>query len=82
MTKNTSDHTTIKLRNEVYRMIEELRTQFADMTNNPDLTDEDVIAVLINGFIESVEQSHHGKDGECCRGGSCDDHQEWGCGCH
>lgn len=52
--------TTIKVRPEIYHMITELRAQFADMTNNPDLTDEDVIAVLINGFIESVESSHHG----------------------
>lgn len=80
----------IEVRPEIYHMITELRAQFAEMTDNPDLTDEDVIAVLINGFIESVEQSHHhhDHDGGCCGGhgddchckGDKKDKGECGCG--
>lgn len=65
MSKNDQT-TTIEVRAEIYHMITELRAQFAEMTANPDLTDEDVLAVLINGFIESVEQSHQHTDGGCC----------------
>jgi hypothetical protein len=82
MTKKSS-HQTIKVREEIYTMIEELRTQFGQMTNNPDLTDEDVLAVLINGFIESVERdSVEQPTGGCCggQGESCDCDKE-ACGC-
>jgi FKBP-type peptidyl-prolyl cis-trans isomerase (trigger factor) len=74
---------TIKVSEEVYKMIEELRTQFGQMTNNPDLTDEDVISVLISGFIESIEHDHqHAEGGECC-GGGCDKEKcdKEGCDC-
>lgn len=60
---------TIEITPEVFDILQELKTQFAEMTNNPELSDNDVISVLVSGFIDSVQNDK--KSEGCCGGGSC-----------
>lgn len=63
--KKTSKHT-IEVSQHTYQALEHLKTMFAAMaTNEHDISLDDVINVLVQGFAESLEQ-----DEGCC-GGWC-----------
>ena len=66
---------TISVSSDVYDAIQHLKGLFAEMTENEDVTEEDVIATLVSGFAESMEQNNQWW---CC-GWSCS--KEW-CGEH
>ena len=47
---------TIELSPELYDAIQELKKVFTQLTQQPIESDEDVIGILVSGFIESLRQ--------------------------
>ncbi|HMT01198.1 MAG TPA: hypothetical protein PKD96_00580 [Candidatus Absconditabacterales bacterium] len=71
---------TIELSPELYESFQKIKTIFSDMVGKPIEKDEDVLSILLDGFIDSLvegEANHghsHGEDGcgECdCEDGEC-----------
>ncbi len=66
MTQNKPTKT-IELPEELYNAVFELRDVFRDVSQNKDLTEVDVVATLVAGFMDGMKQDAGG----CCSGGNC-----------
>lgn len=90
-----ADKKNIEISQDLYDAIQQLKQIFSEMSGKPIASDEDVLSILVSGFIDSVmhEQEHgheghdhhhgHGYKHECACGeegcGNCED-GECACG--
>jgi predicted CopG family antitoxin len=51
------DKKTIEVSEDLYTAIQKLKEVFQEMTGQPIEKDEDVLSILIGGFIDSLAQS-------------------------
>ncbi len=54
---------TIEVSEDLYTAIQKLKEVFQEMTGQPIEKDEDVLSILIGGFIDSLAQAEGGKSG-------------------
>lgn len=86
----------IEISSDLYDAIQQLKSIFGEMSGKPIESDEDVLSILVSGFIDSVmqeqedggededesESGHHHNHGKACGcGGDCNcDKENCGCG--
>jgi predicted CopG family antitoxin len=58
------DKKTIEVSEDLYAAIQKLKEVFQEMTGQAIEKDEDVLSILIGGFIDSLAQAEGGKGGE------------------
>ena len=59
-----SDKKNIEISGELYDAIQQLKQIFAEMSGKPIASDEDVLSILVSGFIDSVMHEQEGMDME------------------
>lgn len=59
-----SDKKNIQISDELYDAIQQLKQIFAQMSGKPIENDEDVLSILVSGFIDSVMHEQEGMEGE------------------
>lgn len=59
-----SDRKTLEISAELYDAIQQLKEIFAQMSGKPIENDEDVLSILVSGFIDSVMHEQKGGDEE------------------
>ncbi len=59
-----SDKKHLEISGELYDAIQQLKEIFAQMSGKPIESDEDVLSILVSGFIDSVMHEQQGGDEE------------------
>lgn len=68
--KMTNTQKTIALSTDVYGVLQEVKTVFWEIMGKDDISDEDVIATLLAGFVDWMQQQKNAAWG-CCSDGAC-----------
>ncbi len=83
-----ADKKNIEISSDLYDAIQQLKSIFSEMSGKPIEKDEDVLSILVSGFIDSVMQEQEGGNGEDDEEGEDDDdesesghHHKHGCAC-
>ncbi len=58
-----SDKKHIEISGELYDAIQQLKQIFSEMSGKPIANDEDVLSILVSGFIDSVMHEQEGGEG-------------------
>ncbi len=58
-----ADKKNIEISAELYDAIQQLKQIFAEMSGKPIESDEDVLSILVSGFIDSVMHEQEGGEG-------------------
>lgn len=60
-----ADKKNLEISGELYDAIQQLKQVFAEMSGKPIDSDEDVLSILVSGFIDSVmHEQEHGAEGD------------------
>lgn len=77
MSKHTSDQKHLEVSWQVFDKFQHLKHVISQLTGNEDITDEQLLHSMIDGFFESIDGAtnahghhhhEHGEDGDCCGG--------------
>lgn len=60
-----SEKKSIEISGELYDAVQQLKQVFSEMSGKPLESDEDVLSILVSGFIDSVmHEQEHGGEGD------------------
>ncbi len=59
-----ADKKHLEISGELYDAIQQLKQIFGEMSGKPIENDEDVLSILVSGFIDSVMHEQEGMEGE------------------